>query len=174
MDQSFSIRRLIGDDAELFKEVRQEMLRDQPREFRFAPEDESGAPREYFFRRLENDYVVAAFAREKLVGLGGVTRFAGVKEMHKGLVWGMYVRPLARGTGAADAIMRALLDHAVGRVEQLTLTVVATNAVAIRFYERWGFRIYGAEPRSVKLGEGDYLDENLMALSLEDHPARRF
>jgi ribosomal protein S18 acetylase RimI-like enzyme len=171
MNQNFSIRRLTGEDVELFKQVRQEMLRSQPREFRFAPEDESGAPREYFFRRLENDYVVAAFAQEKMMGVGGLTRFAGVKEKHKGLIWGMYVRPQARGTGAADAVMRALLDHAAGRLEQLTLTVVASNPRAIRFYERWGFRIYGAEPRSVKLAEGDYLDENLMALSLGDYRA---
>jgi ribosomal protein S18 acetylase RimI-like enzyme len=166
MPSELWIRRLTADDAVIFKEIRQEMLRGQPREFRFAPEDESALPLEDFARRLDNEYVVVAFSRGALVGIGGFSRFAGVKVAHKGLIWGMYVKPEARGSGAADAIMRALLDHAAGCVEQVVLTVVATNPRAIRFYERWGFRAYGRESRSVKLADGDYLDETLMALSL--------
>jgi ribosomal protein S18 acetylase RimI-like enzyme len=165
MAADFKIRRLTAADAEIFHETRQEMFRGQPREFRFAPEDESGLPLEEFARRLQSDYVVAAFGPGSLVGLGGFSRFAGAKVAHKGLIWGMYVKPEARGAGAADAIMRALLDHAASAVEQVVLTVVASNPRAIRFYERWGFRAYGCEPRSAKLAEGDYLDETLMALS---------
>ncbi|QGM45067.1 GNAT family N-acetyltransferase [Methylocystis heyeri] len=165
MPAGFSIRRLNAADAGAFKEARQEMFRSQPREFRFAPEDESGLPLEEFARRLGNDYVVAAFGTGGLVGLGGFSCFSGAKVGHKGLIWGMYVKPEARGAGAADAIMRALLDHAAGTVEQVVLTAVASNPRAIRFYERWGFRAYGCEPRSVKLADGDYLDETLMALS---------
>ncbi len=61
--------------------------------------------------------------------------------------------------------MGLLLDKAHGSVEIVTLTVVSQNLRALRFYERWGFRAYGVEARSIKTGEGDYLDETLMALS---------
>ena len=62
--------------------------------------------------------------------------------------------------------MKRLIDEARGSVEIVTLTVVSTNLRALRFYERWGFRAYGVEERSAKNGDGDYLDETLMALSI--------
>ncbi len=169
MQVSFSVRRLTSDDVDLFKDVRQEMFRDQPREFRFDPEDERSVSREQVVNRIASDYIVAAFHNENLVAVGGFTRFSGIKLNHRGLIWGMYARPTARGTGAASVVMRALLDHAAETVELVTLTVIASNPRAVRFYERWGFRVFGTEPRSVKLRDGSYLDENLMALSLANY-----
>ena len=81
----------------------------------------------------------APSTRSRLLGVGGFARFAGDKLDHKGLVWGMYVRPEARGRGVADALMRALIEHARGCVCLLQLTVMADNARARAFYERHGF-----------------------------------
>ena len=78
----------------------------------------------------------------------------------------MYVCPQMRGSGVSDQLMRAILDHATGMVEMIVLTVVTDNLRAIRLYERWGFRIYGTERKSVKLSDNDYLDEHLMARTL--------
>jgi ribosomal protein S18 acetylase RimI-like enzyme len=85
---------------------------------------------------------------------------------HKALLWGMYVKAEFRGTGAADMILSALIDHARDHVEAITLTVVCENQRAVRFYERWGFRKFGVEPASVKLDDGTYLDEALMVRRL--------
>ena len=49
-------------------------------------------------------------------------------------------------------------------VEEVRLTIVATNTAAIRLYERAGFEQYGLERRALKIGD-DYHDEVLMALS---------
>ncbi len=165
MQNRFSVRRLGQDAAALFTAVRQEMFRDQPREFRFAPTDEKAIPQEQVSQRLDADYVVAAFSGVTFSGIGGFSRFSGAKLSHKGLIWGMYVRPAMRGTGAANALMKALIDHAMTVVESVALTVIASNLRAVRFYERWGFRVYGSETQSVKIGAGDYLDEHLMARS---------
>jgi GNAT superfamily N-acetyltransferase len=166
MRANVAIRRLGRNDARLFKETRLEMFRAQPRQFRYAPADESSIPLEQVIERIETNYVVAAFGDRDFFGMGGFSRFSGSKIDHKGLIWGMYVRPQMRGTGAADAIMQALLDHAARMVELVTLSVVAGNFRAVRFYERWGFRPFGTEPRSIKLGEDDYLDETMMFLPL--------
>jgi RimJ/RimL family protein N-acetyltransferase len=99
------------------------------------------------------------------VGIGGWTRFAGEKLRHKGLLWGMYVRPAARGTGAASAIVHAIEDDARRKVEMLLLTVAAPNERARRLYERHGFAAYGTEPRAVRAGDA-YIDEVLMAKML--------
>lgn len=170
--QSFTLRRLQAADANSFKELRLEMFHEQPREFRFSPADENDMPLEQISRRLNLDYVIGVFNGSSLAGVGGFSRLVGTKLDHKVLLWGMYVRPQMRGSRAADSIMRSLLEHASTVVEIVTLTVVASNPRAVRFYERWGFVPFGTEPRSIKLASGDYLDEHLMALSLSQPSAQ--
>ena len=58
-----------------------------------------------------------------------------------------------------------VLEHARQIVEEVRLTVVATNTAAIRAYERAGFEQYGLERRALKIAD-DYHDEALMTLSL--------
>jgi len=55
-------------------------------------------------------------------------------------------------------LIEAFLDHAVGAVEQVMLTVEAGNARAIKLYERHGFRTIGKMPRAI-LVDGVYYDE---------------
>jgi GNAT superfamily N-acetyltransferase len=165
-------RRLVPADAEIFHALRLRGFFMEPRAFRFAPEDESTMSRHEVESRLARDYVLGAFDEEKLVGIGGLAWSTGAKTSHKALVFGMYVEDAHRGTGVADDIMRRLIETAASRVEILLLTVVATNLRALRFYERWGFRAYGVETRSVKIGESDYLDETLMARDYRRAPTR--
>ncbi len=162
-------RRLNGSDAEVFHALRIESFRLEPRAFRFAPEDEAHLETDAVAERLQRDFVVGAFNAEdsQLIGVGGLAWSDGAKTRHKALLYGMYVKAAHRGSGAADAIMKRLIDEAKENVEIVTLTVVSTNFRALRFYERWGFRAYGVEERSAKIFEGDYLDETLMALRLK-------
>ncbi len=147
--------------------MRVEAFRQEPRAFRFAPEDEADVPIVDVRRRLLRDHVIGAFNEDRLVGIGGLAWSTGAKTRHRALLYGMYVDAAFRGTGAADEIMGGLLDEARARVEIVTLTVVSENTRARRFYERWGFRAYGVEERAAKIGEGDYLDEMLMALRFD-------
>jgi RimJ/RimL family protein N-acetyltransferase len=158
-------RQLETCDALNFHALRLEGFRLEPRAFRYAPEDEAEILLSEVEARLTRDYVVGAFDGDMLVGVGGLARNNGAKTSHKALLYGMYVKAAYRDGEASDSIMRLLLDEARGSVEIVTLTVVAQNLRARRFYERWSFRAYGVEARSVKIGEGDYLDETLMALS---------
>ncbi|MGJ0503328.1 MAG: N-acetyltransferase family protein [Methylocystis sp.] len=162
-------RRLDASDAEVFQALRLEGFRLEPRAFRFAPEDEAHVTRDAVAARLERDVVIGAFSADdsQLIGVGGLAWSEGVKTRHKALLYGMYVQAARRGSGAADEIMTRLIEAARGRVEIVTLTVVSSNLRALRFYERWGFRAYGVEERSVKNGDGDYLDETLMAFRLK-------
>ena len=89
----------------------------------------------------------------------------GAKQRHKGVLWGMFIQPEARGTGLGPALVARVLEHAKQTVEEVRLTVVSTNVAAIRLYERAGFERYGLERRALKVG-GSYHDEVLMALSL--------
>ena len=59
---------------------------------------------------------------------------------------GLAVRPGHRSQGLGGSLLRAVLDtvsgvHVKGEVERVYLHVQADNEDAIRFYQRWGFRL---------------------------------
>lgn len=81
-------------------------------------------------------HLVGARVRGELVGIGGVEQQDdGVAELKR-----FFVVPAHRGTGAADAIMTALVGHAVEHgVRLLRLETGDQQQAAIRFYRRHGF-----------------------------------
>ncbi|MEJ0041459.1 MAG: N-acetyltransferase [Rhizomicrobium sp.] len=78
------------------------------------------------------------------------------KHRHQGSIGGFYVRPAFRGCGVGDALMKAALDEAARSVEHVTLTVTASNAGAIRLYERNGFTVVGRLPASIRIDGVDH------------------
>jgi RimJ/RimL family protein N-acetyltransferase len=165
METDVRVRRLGTADAAAYRALRMEGFATHPLEFRYSPDDEAAQSPADVERRLAESFVVGAYLAGELVGIGGWTRYAGEKLRHRGLLWGMYVRPAARGTGAADAIVRAIVEDAAREVELLLLTVAAHNQRARRLYARWGFAEYGVEPHAVRIGDG-YVDEVLMVKHL--------
>lgn len=157
-----SVRRLTSADLDAYLAVRAEGLTRDANAFRVTPKDDETFGADAWRGRLDRDYVVAAEKDGRILGIGGFARLPGLKTEHKGLIWGMYVRPEARGTDTANAIMTALLAYAPTVVRQVQLTVVAANARAVAFYERHGFERYGVEPQSVRMNDGSFADEVLM------------
>jgi RimJ/RimL family protein N-acetyltransferase len=164
-DLTIAVRRLLPADAAAYRALRIEGFATHPMEFRYSVADEEATSLADAERRLAESFVAGAFAGGELVGIGGSTRFAGEKLRHKGLLWGMYVRPAARGSGAADGIVRAIVEDASREVRLLLLTVAAHNPRARRLYERWGFAEYGVEPQSYRAGDV-FVDEVLMVKQL--------
>lgn len=164
---SFQVVRLTSADVDRFREVRLAGLRSDPHGFRYSEAEDAAIDSSVWRARLERDFVVAALREgiDEIVGVGGFSRFEGEKLEHKGLIWGMYVRPAARGGGAADAIMRSLIAHARTQVRLVQLTVMSDNARARAFYERHGFVVYATEPQAVRQGD-EFCDESSMWLSL--------
>jgi ribosomal protein S18 acetylase RimI-like enzyme len=158
---SFSIRRLTPSDAGVFRSIRLEALQNAPEAFGSTFEKESAESVQYFVDRLARNVVFGGFFDQSLVGVAGFYKQEGTKMSHKGVLWGMYVKPEARGSGVAAALVEALLEHACKEVEQVQLTVVVNNARVRRFYERMGFVEYGLEKESLKY-RGAYFDEALM------------
>jgi ribosomal protein S18 acetylase RimI-like enzyme len=173
MATAWSTRRLRSGDAPAYHSLRQEAFTLHPFQFRVAPEDERGLSLQVVGERLEGTFVVGGFDAGELMGVGGLTRFEGAKLRHRALLWGMYVREQARGHGLADELMRALLAEARRQgIEQVILTVAAENDRARRFYQRWGFSVYGIEPGAIKVDHG-YLDEASMVCRLAPHDVGR-
>ena len=160
-DCRFTIRRLGSSDADAFRLIRLEGLRNDPDAFGSTFEKEARESGQYFVDRLTRNAVFGGFVGDRLVGVSGFYFFEDTKSRHKGVLWGMYVTPEARGSGLATALVATLLEHASKEVEQVQLTVVVSNRRARRFYQRIGFVEYGLEEKSLKY-KGAYFDEVLM------------
>jgi ribosomal protein S18 acetylase RimI-like enzyme len=153
-DTPFSVRRLTDADTDAFREIRLEGLRRYPASFGADHQDERLQKPEWFKARIADHAVFGAFVEEEvLAGVAGLQIPSGVKMKHKAFLWGMYVRPIARGTGIAGALLDHVIGHARGVVEEVKLEVSPDNAAAIRLYESAGFTVYAREPRALKIGD---------------------
>jgi RimJ/RimL family protein N-acetyltransferase len=160
------VRRLEADDAADYRELRLEGLKSHPEAFGASWEDESARPASWWAERLETSTVFGGWIDESpLLGVAGFHVHGTAKHRHKGILWGMYVRPQARGTGLAASLVQRVIEQARTLVEEINVTVVASNAAAHRLYSAAGFQQYGLEQRALKVGD-TYYDEVFMALRL--------
>lgn len=168
-DAPIEVRRLSPDEAPLYREIRLEGLGQDPDAFSSTLENERIQPLSFFAERLAGAVVFGAFQGSELLGVAGFFVQVGLKHAHKGTLWGMYVRPAARGAGVGRRLVEAVIDYARPRVELIQLSVIAENPAARRLYARLGFEEYGVEKRAAKY-QGRYHDDVLMAKMLAPEP----
>ena len=152
------VRRLSEDDAAAFRRIRLQALKEHPETFQATYESAAELTLDAFKRRLRQYALFGGFVGDELCGFVGFYPLKNPKISHKGIMWGMYVKPEARGTGLADVMVEAVVDFAQGKVEQILLSVITDNERAMRFYEKMGFEPYGRERRALKI-DGHYYDE---------------
>jgi ribosomal protein S18 acetylase RimI-like enzyme len=164
------IERLVSADAPLLRELRLEALAAHPEFLAADPDHEATFPVERWREHISANYWIVARVDGEIAGLCVFSHPAyNKKQRHTGHLGSMYVRDAFKGKGVSDALLTAVLDHAVSCVEQVVLTVNAENVRAIKFYERHGFRRYGLVPRSIRIGERYYDDlEMIRPVSASD------
>ena len=166
-----AVRKLTGDDWELYREVRLAALLADPGAFASTHERESAFGEADWRRRLAagpGGRTNATFVDQSTVGCGvdiEAGRVAGTAGMvftdhHAApMLVAMWVRPEARGTGVGRRLIDAAVDWTVAQGERaVVLWVVRDNAPAIALYERAGF---------VATGNVDTLPSNPCADELE-------
>lgn len=164
---SFTLRQLNRDDAAAYHAIRLEYLTLHPEAFGSSASEQAALSTEVSVDRLVTNPTVGGFVNGDLAGVATLIPQPRLKERHKGTLAGMYIRASARGSGLADAVVQWILERArTDGLEQVTLTVVASNDRARRLYERWGFIVYGIEPRAFKIGQ-TYYDQALMVRRLD-------
>ena len=162
MKARFTIRQLDASDAVDYRDLRLEALKNEPRAFTAAYEDEVSDGPETYAGRVTDNFVLGGFLTDgRLAGTAGLMVPAGRKLRHRGTLWGVYVRPEARGLGMAKGLVAGVVARARTQVEVITLGVGAYNAPALKVYESQGFTEYARDQGLIKIAD-DYVDEILM------------
>jgi ribosomal protein S18 acetylase RimI-like enzyme len=166
------IRFLTPNDADEWWRLRLESLRGDPEAFGASSEEHMSISMDEVRRRLGADasdiFVGGAFEDGHLVAMVGFHREKGLKSRHKGRIWGVYVTPEKRATGLGRVVLEMVLQRGIAMdgVEQVLLSVTATQTAAIGLYRSLGFESFGLEPRALKIGDR-YVDEEHMILRME-------
>jgi len=163
------IRPITRSEAEAWRALRLEMLKNHPTAFKSSYEEEAAKPLSSFVDRIPEDGVDVLFgvyAGEVLCGAAGFSREARAKTRHKGMLSSVYLRPELRGRGLGEALVGRVIDHARRHVAVLLCSVVSENTEACELYRRMGFIDYGIEPRALRYDGVDY-DEDQLVLTLD-------
>ena len=119
-------------------------------------------------QNLRNHYTFGVFENGTLVGVVTLVRKTALKLRYKAKIVGVYVTPTKRKCGIAKRLLNEAIAKAKSMkgVEQVTLTVVSTNAAARNLYLNAGVKPFGLEKRALKTN-GQYFDEEHMVLFLQ-------
>lgn len=167
------IRALTAADERAFLSLRREGLIESPRAFSESIGDHDATPAAVWTKRFaelsDHNFIVGAFDDAgELAGTVGCIRMTPEKSRHRAVIWGVYLKPQFRGSGAAKAMMLAAIRRArsIEGLEQLKLGVRADHNAARRLYLSLGFEACGIERQSIKVGQ-EYVDEETMVLFLK-------
>ena len=142
------VRRLDPSEYVLLRTLRLRALADTPSAFGSTYERELAFTDEEWRRRLHpdaNPHYVCGEPDAEPLGIVAVGIDRTEANAHVARVWGMWVDPAARGTGAADALIETAMAWATNNEFTVArLQVTEGNVRAERMYERLGFRRTGA------------------------------
>ena len=161
------IRELTPTDTADYQALMLDGLSRHAESFRIAAQDE-GEPMIPFASSRPDAFTLGAWlANGQLAGALSFEREVRSKLRHKGLLYRMYVRADVAGRGIGRRLVQEAIKRAreIEGLEQINLTVVATNTRAKRLYASEGFKSFALEQNGLKMGTR-YFDEEQMALHL--------
>ena len=165
-----NIRKLNPEDADEYFSLRLEALLDSPIAFATTYEEEKNQSVEKYKVSFENSIqaiTIGAFKDSQLVGVVTLVKEQHLKLSHRANLGAMYVKPRERGSGIGKELILTAIEYIknMGGIEQIYLSVVATNVSAKKLYVSCGFEIFGNDKRALKY-TNTYYDEELMVLYL--------
>jgi GNAT superfamily N-acetyltransferase len=157
-----TIRLLTADDVLAWRDLRIEMLRDEPEAFHADLSEIEGWSEDRWRKwvRPLPDAVFGLVTGERLAGSACFFREKSVKLAHKGWLTAVYVVPELRGQGWGRKLVRAVIDHARGHVDVL---LTGASPAGAPVYRAEGFETYGLE-RDASRVNGRSIDDELMAI----------
>lgn len=135
------IRQLNADDVADFRTIRLSALKNSPEMFGSSYAVEATKPLNVFAEVISKYTIFAAYSQQKIIGVLILDLENDSKNKPQAQLYGFFVEPAFRGQGIATQLLQATIQHAQPYVEQVTLSVMATNLPAIHLYQKLGFKI---------------------------------
>jgi len=152
------LRRLTPADAPDYRALMLATYADASAVFAATVAEREPLPIEWWAARLSDQpdpdtLVLGAFVDDRLAGAVGLWFERRERTRHKATLFGLAVRPEARGRGIARTLVQALLDQARAApgVRVVQLTVAEPNQAARRLYTSCGFEAFGTEPLGLRI-----------------------
>jgi ribosomal protein S18 acetylase RimI-like enzyme len=172
MPADVTIRLLTDTDLPAYKALRDVGLQRDPEAFTSDFDSASALPPATYATRLgqppDDHFILGAFdASGAMLGAVVCERQARLKKRHEAELVGMIIAPEVRSRGIGKALLKEFdtLVRKLPKLEQVILSVTASNAHAVKLYENAGFVRYGLQPRAIKIGDA-YHDKALMLKKL--------
>ena len=94
------VRPFLPEEASILGAIRLEALADSPPAFAERLDVAVAQGGEDFTAAIASGSVWGVFDQDQCVGMAGLDRFVGANVEHKAMIWGVFVSPTARGSGA--------------------------------------------------------------------------
>jgi|688.fasta_scaffold787924_1 RimJ/RimL family protein N-acetyltransferase len=149
MTENIVYRKVEENEIEQYHKIRLDCLKNYPQNFGTLYDEEKKSSSFKFDKiiaqRLTTDFLMGAFANERLVGISGFIQEKREKTKHIGEISGMYVVEEFSGQkiGAGLLSVTILTAFAISTLEQIILAVADKNKTAQNLYKKYGFVEYG-------------------------------
>lgn len=166
-----AVRPLAEHELEAYKALRDHALAHHEEAFTSDAATQAQRNAESYRSRLgtgpDGGFTLGAWRGDRLVGAITCERDLRSKVRHTGHIIGTMVASDQQAQGVGRALLAALIARAAAddELQQLTLSVTASNRAAVRLYESAGFTRYGSLPRAIRVA-GRFHDKDLMLLNL--------
>jgi ribosomal protein S18 acetylase RimI-like enzyme len=162
------IRLFTEQDAKTLWNLRMLALETDPWSFVESPEELRAISVDEYASRLRANnvatFIVGAFEQQTPLGMAGFYQEKSIKRSHKGWIWGVFVKPEARGRGVAQSLMAEAIRRAkaIPGLEMVLLTVSVDQPAPRKLYQSLGFRSIGVEPKGIKIGIEHHDEEHMV------------
>lgn len=162
-------RKLKPNETGLYRLLRLESLKEYPDNFGSDYEAQKSKPKLGFEAYIEQEsidkFILGAFDNDKLVSICGFYRQQDSRSNHRGEIIQMYVKPNYQGRHIGQTILQTTIETAfeLKGMEQIELGVFSNSKVALKIYDKAGFKQYGLHKNCLKSNDG-YIDLSLMVL----------
>lgn len=154
------ITQLPPESWQQYREIRLEAVRSDPKAFGMSYEEELERSESQWRDFLPNMWF--AVIDNKIVGMIGLLRDAGIVSKHRAHIISFWVKPEYRGQGIGKKLIQSLQDFAqTHEIRKLYLYVTKTQESAIRLYKSLGFEKVGELKEHTKYDD-NYFDQYLM------------
>ncbi|MGL5818334.1 MAG: GNAT family N-acetyltransferase [Phycicoccus sp.] len=169
-----TVRPLGVDEWEQYRSVRLTALLESPEAFVATHEQEAAETEQFWRARMTRSTRLLAERDGQALGIASVGAVAD-DEPGSAQLFGLWVRPEARGSGVATALVRAGAESAAQAGKKHLLYWVGTdNGRAVAFASGFGFRPTSERRPMRVVSEDDGEEEVAMTLSLAGDRGGRF